>query len=308
MASFQFLQATDLHITVPPDSNEIGSVARWMLLTRNSRARLPVLKAVAEFAFSKRKELDAIVISGDLADDGEKANLGTAREFVEAPSRYGHLAASLFPTLGWSTKQDVQVLLLPGNHDRFSGPFRLPGGTIFDEIFGSHWRKGVGGVQTTIIKKNEESLALVFADFCVPKLRKAPQGIWGQGLVGKVTLASLVSTTESIRLALPRSTILWVLHFPPFLDARRRFCLRGASKVIDAAAGLGVKQIFSGHLHINRTETYSDVEVICTGSAASEYRPNYSNSLRIVRVETSHAGAEVSSTLFMYKPEIQSFA
>jgi DNA repair exonuclease SbcCD nuclease subunit len=307
MACFQLLQATDLHITVPPEPDDIGSLAHWMFLSGSSRARLPVLKAVAEFAFSKRKELDAIVISGDLSDDGERENLDKAKEFVDARARFRHLSESRFPTLGWCSQHDVRVLLLPGNHDRFNGPLRLPGGTIFDDVFQPHWHKGIGGVQAAVIKKKTECLALVFADFCVPKLRKAPQGVWGQGLVGDNSLSNLESMTESLQLALPTAAILWILHFPPFLEGEWRFRLRGASKVLDAAARLGIKHIISGHLHRNQTTAYSDVEVVCTGSSASEYRSRHGNFLRLLRVDTSHSNFQVSSTLFKYKAATQSF-
>ena len=78
MTQFQFLIISDLHITVPPDPLNLGSLAAWMARSGNSRARLPPLKAVAKLAYDKRRELDAIVLCGDLADDGELENLESA--------------------------------------------------------------------------------------------------------------------------------------------------------------------------------------------------------------------------------------
>ena len=87
MARFKILQITDLHISVPPDG-DIGELALWMSMQAiyPSRARQPVLNAVADFVVSRQSDIDAVLISGDLADDGLMYNLYAARDFLEEPA------------------------------------------------------------------------------------------------------------------------------------------------------------------------------------------------------------------------------
>jgi 3',5'-cyclic AMP phosphodiesterase CpdA len=140
MAKFRLLHITDLHISVPPDEDEMGSRLLWMGMQTisPSRARRPVLQAVADLVFRMRDSIDTIVISGDLADDGELRNLETALDFLDEPPQGDtYLTIDEFPTLRGRRGDEMELFVMPGNHDRFTGLGRAPGGTEFDKIFKS---------------------------------------------------------------------------------------------------------------------------------------------------------------------------
>jgi Calcineurin-like phosphoesterase len=312
MASFRLLQITDLHISVPPDDIDLGGRMIWMSMQKvyPSRARRPVLEAVAAFSADMRDSVDLLLLSGDLADDGESRNLETALDFMEGvPAAVGSpFAANGLPTLGYSTSLDQRSLfVLPGNHDRFVGIFRAPGGTQFDAVFASHWRRGICGVQSVCIHKSGETLALVGADFCFRSMRSPPRNVWGQGLAEQSTIDALIFETNAIRKIYQGAYIIWTLHFPPILDVERELRLWNAQAVINAAQACNVTHIIAGHLHRTQEVTYSNVEVSCTGSAASELRVTYGNWLQLFQVDVNGGLGTLQSRKYRYEHSEASF-
>jgi 3',5'-cyclic AMP phosphodiesterase CpdA len=102
MAKFRLLQITDLHITVPPEEDALGSRALWISYqwVFPSRARLQPLQAVADLVDRLRNIIDTIVISGDIADDGETRNLSSALDFLTARPVLGtYMTSDEWPTL-----------------------------------------------------------------------------------------------------------------------------------------------------------------------------------------------------------------
>jgi hypothetical protein len=158
-----------------------------------------------------------------------------------------------------------------------------------------------------VISKGRDKLVLIFADFCIPRLKSGRTGIWGQGLAGRVTIQNLKSLTTRFQREFADAPVIWVLHFPPLLDVEDKLRLRGARDVLEAAVSAGVRKIFAGHLHRDQDTPYSEVEVLCTASASSEYRPLYGNSARLVRVTVERGSYAVHSTLFHYCAESRSF-
>lgn len=313
MPNFRLLHITDLHISIPPDERAIGDLVLWMGLQYlyPSRARRPVLQAVAELAFRLRKTVDTFVLSGDFADDGEKRNLEAALSFLDEPADHNetYLTADEFPTLFDPNRKEYTVFVTPGNHDRFrSATRRLPGGTEFDNIFRSYWSNGLGGAQALTITKSTGRLSLLSADLCLRRISDAPLNVWGQGMAYKNTLEALQDMTSDVAVHYPDSGRLWILHFPPLLDVEPALALRSASKVIDAAKSVGIKYIIAGHLHRDQYNSYDGVEVICTGTAASDWRAYYGNSIRLFNIDTTAGDLSLSHTLYRYKPNEASFA
>jgi hypothetical protein len=180
----------------------------------------------------------------------------------------------------------------------FEGLARQPGGTLFDQIFSSYWKKGLGGVQSLFVEKSDGALGIIGADFC---LQKAAVNVsWGHGKVNSTTLAALEAETNRMRLATPGIGIVWTLHFPPFLDMESELRLRSARDALDRANSLGVQHIFAGHLHRNQTVTYEATSVACIGSAASEYRDHYGNWIRLIELDITPAGMSISHSDFRY--------
>jgi len=95
------------------------------------------------------KPFDFILATGDLATTGQREDLTVAKDFLfsEAENsldswRRGKLISSL-------ANLDVDIYLLPGNHDRYQGKKKLyfPANKEFDTIFSDQWksRRGVSG-------------------------------------------------------------------------------------------------------------------------------------------------------------------
>jgi uncharacterized protein YidB (DUF937 family) len=100
-----------------------------------------VLQALAEFLYEHREQIDLILLTGDLADDGDPRNLEEALSFIftDATHEWKVTTASGYqPTLNCNCGVPP-IFLMPGNHDRFMGAGRLPGGTAFDTTFKPYW-------------------------------------------------------------------------------------------------------------------------------------------------------------------------
>lgn len=309
MARFRIIHVTDLHISVVPD-DEFGDSLLWMLMQgfHPSRARRTILEAAAAFIVENQAYVDALVISGDLADDGDMLNLETAREFLEGvPIIPGEVfTVGEVPTLTGFNPARARFIL-PGNHDRFIGTRRLPGGTAFDTVFSKYWHKGVGGVQSLLMRKSGGSLGLVAADFCLQSTRAPVSFAWGEGAVTPNTLASLREETLRLRAANKDIVLVWIFHFPPVLDGDRRLKLHSGGKVLTLAKELGVTHVFAGHVHKTETVQYQNTEIVCTGSAASEYREHFGNWIRIVDFDVQPSNFSVSHETYVYNPEENAF-
>jgi 3',5'-cyclic AMP phosphodiesterase CpdA len=77
MAIFSLLHVTDLHIAIPPDDNTLAQRTLWKSreYLYPSCANRYALEAIAEFIWHRRVQFDLILLTGDLADDGEQRNL-----------------------------------------------------------------------------------------------------------------------------------------------------------------------------------------------------------------------------------------
>jgi hypothetical protein len=118
------------------------------------------------------------------------------------------------------------------------------------------------------LQKENSTLALISADFCLQNARSA-QVYVGQVNAYRRVVTTLIEETAAIRRAIPNIGVIWITHFPPLLDGDRTLRLLGARRLLDAARQNGVRHVVAGHLHRNQVNTYSDVEVICTGTASS---------------------------------------
>jgi DNA repair exonuclease SbcCD nuclease subunit len=269
MANFRLLHITDLHIAVPPSDNDYGQRTFWESreYIYPSRANGYVLEAVAEFLSRQRNETDLVLISGDVADDGVQRNLDKAFRFIANPATRDWFVEPFEPTLDAGREGGPPFFITPGNHDRFQIPGRRPGGTGFDKTFGSYWQGGLGGVQSALLEKSDSKLALIAADFCLQGLSAI--GYLGQGYAYQKVITALVDETIKIKASNPGVGVVWISHFPPLLDVDISLKLLKPERLLNAATENGVRYVVAGHLHRNQINTYSDVEIVCTGTAAS---------------------------------------
>lgn len=313
MSIFRLIHVTDLHISVPPDPNDIGSTSTWMAYQAAfpSRARLPKLRAASDFLIANQGTADAILLSGDLADDGEQRNLEAALDFLEAEpeSPTSSLTEDGFPTLANINRQRTQLFVVPGNHDRFDGLGRLPGGKYFDDVFSNYWTKGLGGVQSCTIHKADGSLALIAADFCLQTTAGiiSPSHIWGNGSSNPTTLLGLEAETERLQNAGKGAAIVWVLHFPPFDHIEADLQLRSNSDVLNLADRLGVTHVIAGHLHRNQNVQYTNTAIYCTASATSDLRDRNGNWIQVFDFHLTDGKLRLAPQLYEYKSKEAAF-
>jgi DNA repair exonuclease SbcCD nuclease subunit len=290
MTIFRVLHVTDLHIAIPPEDNHLGRRTLWQSREHlyPSCANPYALEAIAEFISARRREFDLILMTGDIADDGLQRNLDAACHFVTSTLDAGRVGGPPF-------------FILPGNHDRFEGVARRPGGIRFDMTFKDYWNSGLGGVQSAFIEKGGRKLALLGADLCLHNVRKATNYL-GQGRAYKHIIQQLVQRTTVLRDEDSNVGIVWVTHFPPLLDVDNTLRLLSAERLLHAATASGVQYIIGGHLHRNQTNRYSTAEVICTGSASSTGAGElYGNWISAFDVEVTHDGiVSVTTKTFQY--------
>ena len=86
MATFRLLNITDLHIAIPPEDNTQRSLWQSLDFFLPSCANRYALEAIAEFVHRTRDQVDLILMSGDIADDGAQPNLDAALRFVATPA------------------------------------------------------------------------------------------------------------------------------------------------------------------------------------------------------------------------------
>lgn len=247
MHHFQFLHLSDLHITY----NKHYSFSQF-----NSSA----LEAVARHAFKYRNSLDAILVSGDIADFGLQEDLQKAFDFFSLPSTTSSPTPWLYgsikkrPTLQACSKP---IVLLPGNHDRYNDCLlRKPKSNKFEDVFSSYWPVNDKVYGLPLPDDVSPRLLVVCADFSLARVRDATVlgGHWGQGKIYKKRLTLLSKKTKDLQSEYRSIPVIWMIHFAPkFKEFKNSFdeklSLINEDKLIEKAEKLGVERIFCGHTH-----------------------------------------------------------
>lgn len=318
METFRLFHLSDLHFSAKEIGwrNEIVSVgsffSRWTLsklfsgkIFYPSTFDKDVALAAAEYIYRERNNVDALVITGDLATTGDDQDLTVARNFLLGdvpPSWKGGGFLRSYPILG----SGLNTVIMPGNHDRYRTTRRAwlhPGGQGFEVVFDRDWSllseqpglkvHGVGGggralsdpdsVRFFQFTKGTERLLIFCADFTL----RAPHdscyqsnfGYMGQGRVYLDTVGLLKDLTMVARMCTrPKNAVIWLIHFPPEdTDQQCATCnnlsLLDSEYLIEAAAECQVDLFLAGHIHKQRQFTVQcrgdPIRVLCAGTACS---------------------------------------
>ena len=283
MPRVRLLHLSDLHLAGHPRSKFVRRIPM-------KGYDLTVLRRVAAFAFRHKDVLDGIVISGDLAQSGLSRDLRLAADFVHLPPSHSPLEwlVDNGPAPRWPTLQAsaTPIALVPGNHDRFRGPWLAgPGSEGFDEFFERDWEAGIGGVQKFVFPDEEHPyLTVLCADFSLAHTKDATvlTGHWGQGKVYSADdnprLQALVAETKEVQ-EKTRSAVIWMVHFAPEFEQveelpnlPENLWLIDAGDLLQEADDLGIHHILCGHTHVlapeYRSRSRPPVRVYCVGSSA----------------------------------------
>ena len=305
MTSFRLLHASDLHVSVNADLINVYDIEGFWGLVGQSVSQgfrrsiiLSSFNSDTAAAFSYEVKVnagrvDAVLITGDIATTGESCDLAAARNYFEGyvSEEWGTiLPESLSPMIGPGLPP---LVMMPGNHDRYSGKTYSPSSREFENVFGPLWDFSATAadswhgshkfVRTTFLSKSKSLLALCRVDFSLTDLCQVQDNILGHLGQGKVrrksdangpldALDELIAQTEkatALKADGYEVSIVWCVHFPPQYPG-----IPNALKLIDeddllaAAKKFDIRLILSGHTH--KFETYvvnqGRTKVVCCGT------------------------------------------
>jgi 3',5'-cyclic AMP phosphodiesterase CpdA len=314
MAIFSLLHMSDLHLG--RDSTKISIfddrvIRNWRQIIGPNLSRVglqhthcsTLAQEVARTIWDQSFRLDALIISGDIATTGMYQDLLAGLQFIAARpnARKRHLTS-----LGEGTifnSDGPEVLLMPGNHDRFHDSFGTPGSPNFETVFFNYWDKS-DRVKATVLMddESEDHLAVVLADFSLRKIGDASPPVYfpGQGLAHEDVLKKLILKTKHIRIEHKKAGVIWVIHFPPSAtdsDYSESLMLLGYRDVLRAAMVNNISIILSGHIHVNKTFPPDNGVVVSCAASACCYIERYfdGNWIHILDLEVNDKSAQIKT-------------
>ncbi len=209
----RILHLSDTHLDRTGGPNKHGVNA-----TRSLTRMLADLAAV--------RDVDAVVVSGDVADDGSPEAYTAARDLIGA----------------FASARSVPVIFSTGNHDERGA---------FSKILGSGHLDALGNdrAETVIDTAAGERAAVSTVDgYRFVTLDSLVPGM-GYGRIGADQLSWLRGVLQT---PAPRGTVL-VFHHPPItldVEVQRALGLRDPAELADAIRGSDVQVILCGHFHL----------------------------------------------------------
>ncbi len=282
MTTIRLLHVSDLHISKFLNIRQFtkgdrSAVRDGLTHFTVAPAHSPgTLTRFLSFVRQKRKLLDGIIITGDIATTGRAFDLKKALSVVQ--HRLNPIG--------------INVALLPGNHDRWT-PHRRghdsaimsfgydPGGTVFHSIFSSYW--GPGDVCSFTFAKDNLKVVAIAADLSLRTAQDAE--IWrfinkhGQGKVYDDILNGLEKATlNALDNSEGTTAVLWAIHFPPLCEnIASDMKLIGERMLLDKADELGVPIVLAGHSHVPSSYRALpfQTDVFCAGTLTEyNHTPN----------------------------------
>lgn len=302
MALFRLIQASDLHFSSHPDhlnsydekgkigvlkkifSREIGQV---FILSSFSVDQAAALSIDIE---KNHRNIDAVVVTGDIATTGFEEDLREARNFFEGSisEEWAAIEHSIPPLVGPANMPPV--IIMPGNHDRYTSPIFSPWSSNFEKVFGFYWNWGKNYqgefpnhkyVRTKYLVKDNSTLVICATDFSLTDKNQASHttitGFLGEGRVR--TRSGSHAEMEPLDELMERSewiyknknilnpSIVWLVHYPPkYPQVDPRLKLINEDQLLAAASRFNIKLILSGHTHKFDDYLADGIRVICCGT------------------------------------------
>ena len=272
MPRFRLVHLSDLHLARTPRQVDLLQAGRNMpqLLQGNRlswfSSYLPAaLRTAAAFVYRRHRDLDGVLITGDLATTGYRPDdLLLAKTVVSAPNPgQRHLLPHPFNATGrFPTVRHVPTAWIPGNHDRYASNLFAPGGRAFDQIVG--WA-GTGAQRVTLAT----GLHVVGLDCSMRALSPLDSGL-ERLAVGEVCDQLLDEARAASARTADDDALLWLVHWPPEFDGGdRQMRLEGEARLLALADELDVDLVLSGHTHETRVYLTSvGVPVVCCGTTS----------------------------------------
>lgn len=231
-----------------------------------------LVRAVAKFCYNKKNIAQAIFVTGDLATTGLLRDMKVAEEYISSIPYNKYVNGYDFPTLAAS---DLDIVVLPGNHDNYSDDDGNPGNRkTFELAFEDFIPNYNNGVGDAIFDIGDESIGFILADFSLSVAAQSRKHITdvlnltkkGRGIVHRPIYDELIKRTVQHRKETKNS--IWLIHFAPF-PCKSMLELIDFPTIIEGAQKVGVKTIICGHTHENSKHEIDEVTVYCGGAAGS---------------------------------------
>jgi len=274
------------------------------------------LDSLVNFVLSQ-SDLNAVILSGDIATTGFEHDLLKAKEFLDGPNP-GTFAAgiSALANIG------IPVWVLPGNHDRYTYTgrewFFSPGGPLFDQILSNHWSGKVKVYRPLRNFYERLSVLVVAADFGLKQSTDSTRlhrfNKLAQGRVYEDVLRTLdaetVSHQQTERAECPDHELvtLWAVHFPPaFKGLSASKSLLQEADLLKKAEERNIQALLAGHTHIPKDYAATRrVRVLCAGTATQH--DNARKHCQIISVKrTSRASSRIDVTHYEWDRENVTF-
>ena len=292
MASeFRFLHISDLHLAVAPGLvnwwDAIRSPSDLFAEWRNaavSRAPTTFDRAVAQklrLLIQRRlyndRDVDGIIVTGDVASTGSRLDLLAARQYFEGGA--AHWGETTRFATSKSLLSENRFAFLPGNHDRYS-TLLLPSSDKFeaDSCFGGNWSANQmpGASVDNMVRsygfaRGDDQIVFCCVDLSLERWSQETVvlGYLGQGIVTDARLDGLRQAT--VRHQERGRTVVWAFHYPPeYAGCPDLLKLIGGERLSALGAELGVRLCLCGHLHQLRTyQVPAGLTVACSGTACA---------------------------------------
>lgn len=315
MSIIKILHVSDLHISKYPFLKQLDrrSPATYYDAIRNGTYAAShstrKLRALVSLVYRLRDQIDAVLITGDIATTGLDYDLALALAFVDGPTdAHDSRTSHGFPTISGA---DIPVFLLPGNHDRYKLRLKrlgyAPGGRLFHQVFYRHWQ---GDVRVSKIIKADFVAGIVAADFSLRSWRDAegPNYLvnqYSQGRVYPDILKTCIDETVAFREQYQKIRnvfIIWAVHFPAIPGQEETYMkLRSREDLIVAADQNGVSLLLSGHTHdpFEFASPRYSFRSLGAGSTTQDDSPE-GNYCEVITIENSGRGYSLENVHYKF--------
>ncbi|TIR15329.1 MAG: metallophosphoesterase [Mesorhizobium sp.] len=263
---------------------------------------------VAKFCYEQKDNYDAVIVTGDLATTGRRADIQFASDFIS--KRYSESFFDFTGTKYSLAGNEKDCFVIPGNHDRYTSTLGGgPGSVEFDNIFKIF--PGASRVYSKILRKKGGSCGLVFADFSLKKRRDVKtaqlagaellKGIFGRGNVYNDVLSDLKAETTRLRHVEPGVCIIWAIHFAPY-DVGDSLEFQDYPKLLAAAKELNVRLLLCGHTHTRSLQNWDGIHIVCAGTACANDE-NPTHLLHIVDIRLDQGRMKLKHEDYLFSPD-----
>lgn len=215
---------------------------------------------------------DLLLITGDISTSGKDEDIEHTYDTLFNEK-------SICSNIDYEYKiiNNLNVSLLPGNHDRYEGGNRLkyfyPEGKSFLKIFGRYWGKNVENeifYNDRIQYREYEFFVIVKIDFSLKNENDTTLNMFGKGKVYNDIVQSLENLFEDLQKK--GLKILCATHFA--LESNRKLELIDEHLFIKVLKDYSIKHLFCGHTHeqkIYKHNEYSELNIYCAGTLSSTF-------------------------------------